>query len=92
MLMNTLEILQKNYPGSVFLNLTQSALALSITTQTLRVGISKKTIQLKTVKQGGRRLVHMSELARYIDGLAASATGPKKRGRPRNVVSIGGEL
>ena len=88
----TLELLQNNYPGAIFLNFIQCALALSITTQTLRVGICTKKIKLKTIKVGGRRLVHINDLANYIDEITSKATAPKKRGRPRNVVIVGGAL
>ncbi len=89
---NSLKILQTTYPGSVLLSIKQSALSLSKETQTLRNELSAKTITLKTIKQGNRRLIHIEELARYIDSLAARAVGGKKRGRPRNVpgFNVGG--
>ena len=85
----TLEILQASYPGSIFLSIEQAALALSINTQTLRNEINSKAISLKTVKRGRRRLVHMSDLANYIDEITHYAVGAKKRGRPRNVLNLG---
>lgn len=91
---HTLEILQNNHPGSVLLSLSQVAVALSVATGTLQNEINKKTIRLKTIKRGGRRLVHLNELARYIDELDSS-TLPVKRGRPRKIlndVSNGGDL
>jgi len=86
----TLIILQANYPGSVFLSLSQCALALSINTQTLRNELNCKSINLKTVKRGRRRLVHIQDLADHIDEVAIKASAAKKRGRPRKVINHGG--
>ena len=89
MITHTLQILQSTYPGSVFLSLKQSALALSINTQSLRNEINQKKINLKTVKRGRRRLVHISDLSTYIDEVSLNATVHKKRGRPRKMVNYG---
>lgn len=85
---NTLEILRANYPGQVLINFKKSSFALGISTDTLRSGICRKTIPLKTIKQGKRRLVHINDLAVYIDELSSRTQAPKKRGRPRNTPTL----
>lgn len=91
--MSSLNILQNIFPGSIFLSVGKAATALDVTEQALRNEISKKSISLKTVKRGGRRLIYIADLAQYIDSLAENSTGPRKRGRPRKspkMISGGG--
>jgi predicted ArsR family transcriptional regulator len=87
----TLALLQSKYPVTV--SLKDAAREIGISHQTLANQISSGRCLLATSKEGSRRVVHIKDLAEYIDRrvkevAADVARRAPKRGRPAKIVQI----
>jgi hypothetical protein len=77
----TIEVLRLQFPGRVLIPVLEAGQAIGYAQSTVRGKLHHATFPLKTVKNGDMRMVHIVELAHYIDGLGA--TSKRGRGRPR---------
>ncbi len=64
---STIELLKEHYGPAVFLNLKQVSKVIGLAEQTIRNLISQGRLTLPTRKVGGKRVVHVLELAQWID-------------------------
>ena len=87
--MNTLEILMKSYPGRILLTVDETAQACGLAPGTVRTRLSRKTFPVGHRKMGDKTLFHIEAVARFIDGVPS--VGPRGRGRPRKVETVGVE-
>jgi len=78
---STLQILLARFHGQILIPFTSAAEAAGIQIQTARNKLSSGTFPIKTVLNGSRRFIHVSDLADYIETLRAESS-KSKRGRP----------
>lgn len=76
---STLEILLARFDGAILIPLTGAAAALRWPLQTARNRVSEGTCPFPTSKVAGRRVVHVCDLAAYIDEQtgAPAPAGPR---------------
>ncbi|ACT52089.1 hypothetical protein Msip34_2865 (plasmid) [Methylovorus glucosotrophus SIP3-4] len=83
----TLEILLFRFNGQLMIPFVEGAKVVGFEAQTARNQLSKNSFPIETVMNGGRRFIHIRELASYVDKLTNSqypsvAPLKAKRGRP----------
>lgn len=82
-LSSTLQILLARFDGQVLIPFIKASAAAGISGQTARNKLSVGTFPIKTVFNGSRRLVHIQDLADFIESLRPESESPKpKLGRP----------
>jgi hypothetical protein len=90
----TLQILLARFDGQILIPFTHASKTAGFAEQTARNLESQKKFPIKTQKRGGRRFIHIEDLATYIESQRVTAT---PRGRPtksqqRQKAERGGEL
>ncbi len=84
---------QKPSVQPLLISIDECAIALGVARQTVRNWLCTGTVQLPTVKIGGRRMVRSADLLRFVDSLGGAshpqqaATAAPRRGRPRKAAS-----
>ena len=78
----TLDILLAQHDGKILIPLAPAAAAAGMATQTARNLLWAGRFPLPTVMVGGRRFIHVADLASYIDSLG-STDKPKRGARTK---------
>lgn len=78
---STLQILLARFNGQVLIPFIPASESIGISEQTARNRLSEGTYPVRTVTNGSRRFIHISDLADFVDALRPESTKPK-RGRP----------
>lgn len=79
----TLQLLLARFPGAVQIPFSSAATAIGMAVQTGRNQLVRGTFPVRTIKLGGRRMVRLDDLAKYLDGAArTSGESGKRRGAP----------
>ena len=93
---STADLLVRQFAPAVLLTLKQVSLVTGQAEQTLRNLISQGRTTLPTRKIGGRRLVHVLDLAEWLEAQRAGAGDPlapvgqqRGPGRPRKLARTG---
>lgn len=80
---STLQILLAHFNGQVLIPFIPASESIGIPAQTARNRLSDGTYPVRTVTNGSRRFVHISDLAGFVESLRPELEPPKpKRGRP----------
>lgn len=94
---NSLDLIQQFYPKTFRIDNDQLAVLIGLGSQTVRNKTSKNTLQIKSMKDGARRLFDIRDVADFLDAqgsqsnaLQATPTTPTKRrvGRPTKASQI----
>lgn len=83
----TIDLLLRQFDGQVLIPFAEASAAMGMAEQTARNRLRKGDYPVKTLWNGTRRLVHVADLAEYIDDLRTGSKAPRKRGRPRKTAS-----
>lgn len=78
---SSLQILLARFNGQILIPFALASESAGIQEQTARNKLSCGKFPIKTVMNGSRRFIHISDLADYIESLRAESLKPK-RGRP----------
>lgn len=78
---NTLQILLARFNGQVLIPFAPASESVGIPEQSARNQLSAGKFPIRTVVNGSRRYIHISDLAEFVDSLCPEPT-KKKRGRP----------
>lgn len=82
---STITILLARFNGQVLVPFAAGAECVGIPEQTARNKLVKGEFPIPTVLSGGRRFVHVQDLANYVESLRGNPT--PRRGRPRKTAS-----
>lgn len=77
----TLQILLARFGGQVLIPFTDASESVGILRQTARNRLSNGTFPMPTCTSGGRRFIHIKDLANFVDSLQ-DKPAKTKRGRP----------
>lgn len=80
----TIQLLSARFPGQILIPFTAGAEVLGYAPQTARNKLHQGNFPVQTIMDGHRRVIHIEDLATYIDKLRSSSIQPAKvkRGRP----------
>lgn len=78
---NTIQILLVRFNGQVLIPFAPASEAVGIPEQTARNQLSSGKFPIRTVLNGSRRYIHISDLAGFVDSLRPESI-KKKPGRP----------
>lgn len=84
----TITILLAQFKGQVLIPFAAGAECVGIPEQTARNKLVKGEFPIPTVLSGGRRFVHVQDLANYVESLRESQGKKTKRGRPTKAETI----
>lgn len=81
---STIQILLTRFNGQILIPFIDGAAAAGFAGQTARNKVHKGEFPIPTILNGSRRLIHIEDLAIFIDRLREQTNQPKKprRGRP----------
>lgn len=80
---STLQILLARFNGQVLVPFVAGSESVGIPEQTARNKLSDGTYPIRTVTNGARRFIHISDLAAFVESLRPESESPKpKPGRP----------
>jgi hypothetical protein len=79
----TIQILLSRFNGRILIPFVEAVTAAGFVEQTARNQIHKGIFPIPTVVNGSKRLVHIEDLANFIDGLRQQNQPKKKTGRGR---------
>lgn len=79
---STITILLARFNGQVLVPFAAGAECVGIPEQTARNRLVKGEFPIPTVLSGGRRFVHVQDLANYVESLRESPDKKIKKGRP----------
>ncbi len=87
-LSTTTAILLTKFNGQILIPFSDAAEIAGIAPQTARNQLTKGTFPIPSIRNGGRRFIHIHDLAAFIDGLRNSVINKPKRGRPTKASKI----
>lgn len=76
----TITILLAQFKGQVLIPFAAAAECVGIPEQTARNKLVKGEFPIPTVLSGGRRFIHIQDLANYVDALRESQSKKNRRG------------
>jgi len=87
----TLQILLARFGGQVLIPFTDGSESVGISAQTARNRLSNGSFPMATCAIGGRRFIHISDLANFVDSLQEKPA-KTKRGRPTKASKYAAEV
>lgn len=87
-LSTTTAILLTKFNGQILIPFSEAAEIAGIASQTARNQLSKGTFPIPSIRNGGRRFIHINDLAAFIDKLRDSGVSKPNRGRPTKASKI----
>ena len=82
------EILLAKFHGQLLIPLLDALTVIGYNQQTARNELSKKTFPIRTVLQGGRRYICITDLAGYLERLQGDGGRKSRAGRPTKASKI----
>ncbi len=81
---STLNLLLAKFNGQILIPFVDAVASVGFQEQSARNQLSKGTFPIPSVLSGSRRLIHVEDLANFIEGLRAESQPSQKtrRGRP----------
>lgn len=76
------EILLAKFDGQLLIPFIDAITVIGYNQQTARNELSKKSFPIRTVLQGGRRYICITDLAGYLEKLQSDSWKKSKAGRP----------
>lgn len=87
-LSTTTAILLTKFNSQILIPFSEAAEVAGIASQTARNQLTKGTFPIPSFRNGGRRFIHIHDLAAYIDGLRNTVKNKPNRGRPTKASKI----
>lgn len=78
----TIQILLERFKGQILIPFIDAIAVAGFVEQTARNQIHRGEFPIPTVLNGSRRLIHVEDLANFIDGLRSQNLKKTRRGRP----------
>ena len=75
-MVNSLELLKERFNGKLLIPFAAGSEAVGFTAKTARNKLSLGTFPIRTVLEGTRRYIHITDLASYVDSKYADLTSP----------------